>query len=108
MLDSYDAEQDAASSPNVTSPPALRSQLWPADRPQITGQTRQAEIAQDAAGPSVVLGGNGFGRGRERRTLAVFRRSLLAHALDADTATEGSEPLRKGASEPPTGAGDKG
>ena len=44
---------------------------------------------------------------RQRRSLAIFRRSVLAHAVDRDIGAEACEPLGEGAAEPAACAGDQ-
>ena len=48
-----------------------------------------------------------FGDRRQRRSLAIFRRAVLAHAVDRDIGAEACEPFGERAAEPAAGAGDQ-
>ena len=48
-----------------------------------------------------------FGDRRQRRALAIFRRPVLAHAVDRDVGAQAGEPFGERAAEPAARAGDQ-
>ena len=68
---------------NVDRAQLLRRRL---DHPRYVGAG--SEIAEDTDGSYAMHGSNFSGDRRQRRTLAIFRRSVFAHAVDRDIGAE--------------------
>ena len=65
------------------------------------------EIAEDADGAHAMRGCHRFRDRRQRRSLAIFRRAVLAHAVDRDIGAEARQPFGEGAAKPAARAGDQ-
>ena len=87
---------------NVDRPQFLRRGL---DHPRDVGALR--EIAEHADGADAMRRCNVRGDRRQCRSLAIFRRSVLAHAVDRDIGAEAREPFGERPAEPAARAGDQ-
>ena len=63
------------------------------------------QIAEHADGAHAVIRGHRFRDGGQRGAFAIFRRAVLAHAVNGDIGAQAGEPLGEGAAEPASGAG---
>ena len=85
------------------------------DRPELSRRrlddardvVAMREIAEHADGAHAVRRRHRFRDRRQRRSLAIFRRTVLAHAVDRDIGAEAGEPFGKGPAEPAARAGDQ-
>ena len=67
----------------------------------------QREIAEHANGPHAMCSGDFFRHRRQRRSLAILRRAIFAHAVDGDIGAEARQPFGERPAKPAACAGDQ-
>ena len=87
---------------DIDRPEFLRRGL---DHPIDVGTLCQ--VTEHADRTDAMLGGHGFRDGGQRRSFAIFRGTVLAHAMDGDIGAQARKPLCKSPAEAAPGAGDQ-